>query len=120
MYKLLASFPLQLLEDRERHRSDYITSEEPVGLVPHVTWWQIGEQVCAMYEHYSGQVDINADDVTASGYHVFEDRGFDLEENYAFYGNPAHEQAEADGTFWSSTFALQYEFDGRDGFMKQM
>ena len=73
-----------------------------------------------MHEYYSGLVDVNADDVTATGYHSFEDDRFDLDEDYRFINNPAHEQVERDGTVWSSTLAIQYEFDGRDGFMTQM
>ncbi|XP_076117851.1 carotenoid isomerooxygenase-like [Mytilus galloprovincialis] len=75
--------------------------------VPHVSWWQIGNQAIAMTEMPVGVV-INPVKVEHNGYISYKDNNFGYGKSVQLTNNPAHEHTEADGTLWSTVTAVRF------------
>lgn len=77
--------------------------------VPHVSWWQIGNEAIAMSEGPFGViVDPNA--VEHNGYIKYNDDFFGTSgaQRFQITNNPAHEQTERDGTLWSAISIMEF------------
>lgn len=81
---------------------DALANNSKVNEVPHVSWWQIGNEAVAMTESPIGVI-IDPNSVTQKGWIQYRDRnlGFPDTPDYGFINNPAHEHTEPDGTLWS-------------------
>lgn len=85
----------------------FIENSTKVDEVPHVSWWQIGNQAIAMTEMPVGVV-IDPHRVEQKGRVSYLDNNFGYGNDVMFTNNPAHEQTEKDGTLWSAVTAMRF------------
>ncbi|XP_045174041.2 carotenoid isomerooxygenase-like [Mercenaria mercenaria] len=86
-----------------------ISDSSKVQDVPHVSWWQIGNEAIAMSETPIGVV-VDPNEVAQKGYIHYNDDSFGTsgDQRYSVTNNPAHEQTEPDGTLWSAASVLEF------------
>ncbi|WAR11686.1 NINAB-like protein [Mya arenaria] len=85
------------------------SSTSKVPEVPHVSWWQVGNQAIAMSETPIGVVvDPNSLQQHGNAQYTDQNMGFPDTPAHGFTNNPAHEHTEPDGTLWSTVISTTW------------
>lgn len=86
-----------------------LSDSSKVDQVPHVSWWQIGNEAVAMTEMPIGVI-IDPNSVAQKGRIQYRDHNLGIPDTpaYGFTNNPAHEHTEPDGTLWSTVAVTHF------------